>query len=112
MARNKRYERGVKIKYPVPSGTESGDPVLIGQMPGVALTDRGTDNEATVDFEGYFDLEVTATAADIAVGDILYAHGTGPFTIDNVAAAGVRFGYAGEALAEDDTDTILVRLGY
>src|SRR5258708_29106204 len=55
----------------------SGDPVIVGQIPGVALTAKRADNTTTVARVGTATLSVkgvTTAAANsaVAVGDILY----------------------------------------
>ena len=42
MATNIVYSPGQALPAPVPSGTKSGDPVRIGSLNGVAVTDRAT----------------------------------------------------------------------
>ena len=49
MATNRVFESGTQLTLPVGSGTESGDPVLIGDsLVGVALTARDDDGNATI----------------------------------------------------------------
>ena len=103
MAKNKVFIDGYQLTVPVPSGTQSGDAVVIGELPGVALIDE-KDGQATVDFKGVYDLEVSSAAN---VGDILY-FADGALSTDG--EGGVRFGYA---LQEGNAgDTILVKVGY
>lgn len=85
MATNVRYHEGDNLSWPVPSGTKSGDFVLIGDQGlfGVAMTDRGAggnpDTHASVQHQGVFALPVTTTtAADI--GDKVYATSAGALT--------------------------------
>ncbi|MEW6223185.1 MAG: DUF2190 family protein [Chloroflexota bacterium] len=99
----------------------SGDPVAVGQIPGVAIIDevtdatKGTVGTATVDTEGVYALAVKGVndvPANVAVapGDIVYwDNALGEL---DLGPNGVRFGYALEAVLAGATTTILVRLGY
>jgi predicted RecA/RadA family phage recombinase len=110
MATNRTYEKATQLAVPVPSGIVSGDPVLIGDaLVGVALIDRDADGEATVQFDGAFELEVVAGAA-MAVGDLVYIDAVTLVLSDS--AADVRFGYLMEAIAGAGTSTVLVKVGY
>lgn len=101
-----------------PAAPTSGTPVLVGKIPGVALTDEGEGGngtgEITVDTGGIHVLSVrghdgTANAA-IAVGDIIYYDATNDEL--DVDSAGVRFGYALETVASGATTAIKVKVGY
>lgn len=110
MATNQVYQEGDEIFLAVASGVVSGDPVVIGQIPGVAQTDRDANGKASVDFDGVYSLSVKGPAAAVAVGDILYyAAGTPLITNTN---SGVRFGYALGAVSCGATTTISVKIGY
>lgn len=115
MAANRKFEHGRKLYLPVPAGVVSGDPVVVGQMPGVALTDRDADGNATVDFGGVYNLSVQAIDevgnSAVAVGDIIYYNAADVPKL-NKKNTGVRFGYALEAVAAGATATIAVKLGY
>lgn len=102
-----------------PAAPDSGDPVRVGKMSGVALVDEGDGGngatETTVDFgPSVWELLVDDSgAAGIAVGDALYYHDTAtgsPTTnINNTAtAADAFFGFALEAIAANATETIRV----
>lgn len=114
MAVNRVHEEGRYITLPVPIGTESGDPVAVGKIPGVAVIDREEDGTATVQRDGVYDLEVTgvkekAEELAIAVGDILFINAKGEVNVD---PTGTRFGYAGGAVVKNKTETIPVIIGY
>lgn len=107
------------LSLPVPDGTVSGDPLVIGDLPCVALTDRATsadDNpvdEATVQVypSAVFEFEVigndgTAGAA-VAVGEAVYLQADGTIDVDT---AGTLFGYALQAVASGATTTVRVKL--
>lgn len=98
-------------------GANSGDPLLLGELPGVALTDA-TDTIAnggtvTAQLDGVFDLDVTGAdaSANVAVtaGDIVYYDG-GAINVDSTN--GTRFGYALADVASGATTNIRVQLGY
>lgn len=121
MARNIIFDEGDQLSLVAtdPAAPVSGNPVIVGQIPGVALTDERADGTTTVKMNGVADLSVkgehyngTAKAnIAVAAGDILYynAADTPKLNRDN---RGVRFGYALEAVASGATDTIRVKVGY
>jgi predicted RecA/RadA family phage recombinase len=115
MAKNQRYEFGDKIPLPVASGTVSGAPVAVGQIPGVALTDRDANGNATVHTAGVYDLTVNGVDgsgnAAVAAGDILY-YVSGDTIKLSKKTSGVRFGYAMGALSSGASGTIPVKIGY
>jgi predicted RecA/RadA family phage recombinase len=112
MSKNRVYAKGDDLSLPVPAGTVSGNPVAVGQIPGVARTDRRANGEASVEMDGVFRLPVVgnngAAAAAIPVGGIVYLNGA---TL-NANNAGVRFGYALEPVAAGETKQIQVKIGY
>ncbi len=116
MARNQVHDHGDSLTLPVAAGTVSGNAVAVRQIPGVALTSRDANGDATVRMKGVFNLaavgqEWNGTAivnVAIAPGNILYLNGT-TLNRDN---RGVRFGYALDAVAAGATATIRVKVGY
>lgn len=118
MATNIVHEDGVQLfrKITTPSsGAKSGDPVLCGARPGVALTDQDTDGYATVKFNGSASLSVkgeTTTNAQIDPGEIVYYDAAATVKINKDATNGVRFGYAAEVVTSGATKTIAVDIGY
>ena len=117
MAKNRAFEEGRKLSVActAPTTPATGDPVLIGQIPGVALPDERTDGTTTVDTAGVYRLSVKGIDGGgnsaVAVGDIIYyvAGDTPPLS---KKATGVRFGYALEGVASGGTATIMVKIGY
>jgi hypothetical protein len=118
MATNRaRYlGRQLKVSPTNPtSGGVSGDPCLLGQRPGVMLTDQAS-GAATVDFDGVYNLSVkgidNSGNAAIAAGDIVYydTATTPKLSVDAVGT--VRFGYALAAVSSGATTTIPVKIGY
>lgn len=98
-----------------PAAPDSGDPVIIGSIPGVAVTDEGDGGnaatETTVCTEGIFDLSVkghdgTSNAA-ITAGALIY-YKTTATPVLNLDDSGVAFGYALEAIDSAATATIKV----
>lgn len=88
---------------PVPDGTKSGDPVKVGSLVGVALTDRAKSPELETDFgngnrEGYATVardgawKLTVTGAVTQIGAPVYISGTG--TLSVTAGSDTLFGYA------------------
>ncbi len=113
MADNIGYTEGNQIRF-TKASVSSGDPVVIGQIPGVALIDTDANGYITLKRNGSADLEVEAVdvsgTSAIVEGDILYYEAAGDPVI-NKKTTGVRFGYAMEAVASG-TATIEVLLGY
>lgn len=115
MATNRRRAESSPLSCTVASPTVSGDPVVIGDMAGVALTDYdAADGKATVQFDGVFDLSVKGVnnAGNVAVveGDALYYNTGDTPPISKKANNGVFMGYAMEAVDSGATATIMVRL--
>jgi predicted RecA/RadA family phage recombinase len=117
MAKNIIYDEGVQIPLAVtdPATPASGDPVLFGNLPGVALTDERADGITTVKTNGVAELTVhghngTANTA-IAAGDIVYYNAAATPKL-NVNTAGKRFGYALAAVASGAQTKIQVKIGY
>ena len=122
MARNQVFTDGDYLSLPAtaPATPASGDPVLVGQMPGVALTDEGDGGNASthtsIHFSGVYELSVkgegAAGNAAVAIGDILYYEAGQTPPLNKDATNGVRFGYALETVTSGATATIRVKVGY
>ena len=120
MATNRIKEQGRKLSLTAthPTSPSSGDPVRIGNLIGVALTDERTAGDTTVDLEGVYDLSVKGEDDDgnsaVAVGDKLYyvdadvGDGTGFL---NKKVTGFFAGIALEVVPTGTTVTINVRVG-
>jgi predicted RecA/RadA family phage recombinase len=112
MAINRVYEDANSIPLTVGVGVVSGDPVQVGDLVGVAVTDRGAGGniatQATVALKGAWRVEVTADDGAITEGEKIYIDGAGD--LSNTAAGGKLFGHALEALGNGETDEIVVRL--
>jgi len=85
MAKNRVYEDGKQLNLPVIAGVVSGGPVIVGMIPGVALTNRDADGFATVQTDGVFNVSVTGAIASVglpvyitsATGALVVAPGAG-----------------------------------
>lgn len=118
MSTNETYRPGDQISLTAtdPATPASGDPVLVGQLPGVAETAKRTDGTNSITLEGVFKLSVKGVITGpansaVAVGDIIY-YSTGHTPKLDKDVGGVRFGYALDPLTSGSTGTIRVKLGY
>lgn len=114
MSTNIVFEEGAQLRVicTSPATPVSGDPVLVGQLPGVALTKEDAAGYTTVKFDGVALLSVkgeTTTNAAVANGDVLY-YDAG--VINRDSSNGVRFGYALGAVNSGATTQIPVKIGY
>lgn len=112
MAKNRKFHSSRILNCTVASPTVSGDPIAVGDMAGIALTDYDSvSGKATVQFDGVFDVEVVASNASgnvaVAEGDAVYLSAAG---VVSKNATGIFLGYAMEAIDSGETDTIMVRL--
>lgn len=114
MAKNRHLEAARYVELTVPEGTVSGDPVVVGQIPAVAVIDRQADGKATCQRDGAYFLDVTgknkAGEKAIEEGDIVYLMADG--TINVNSEEGKRFGYAGAPVVKNKTENIPVYIGY
>ena len=113
MSTNEIYDHGDVLELPVPAAYTSGDPVVVGKIPGVLETDRDSDGNAIVKMRGVFDLSVEGTNAAgntaIAVGDALFWQ-VGDTPTISADATGELFGHALEIVASAATTVIKVRV--
>lgn len=112
MAGNKRFLEGKKITVPVAAGEVSGNPIAVGQITGVALIDRTPAGNVTLDREGVYSLNVSATAAPVTVGMPIYwaANANPDLRLSEVAAGGILFGYSLAAIAQGQAAVVDVVL--
>jgi len=98
-----------------PATPASGDPVIAGQTPGVALAAEDAAGLTTVALDGDFTLSVKGVDGGgnsaVADGDILYYVSADTPKISK-KATGVRFGYARGAVNSGATASIRVQVGY
>lgn len=117
MAKNKVFDESDQLSLVCtdPATPVTGDPVLVGQIPGVALTNERADGTTSVDTEGVYHLSVKGVNGSgntaIAAGDIVYYVAADTPKL-SAKATGVRFGYALDAITSGSTSTIRVKLGY
>lgn len=117
MAKNIIFEDGTQLSLAAtdPATPASGDPVLVGQIPGVSLIAETADGNTTVKTDGVATLSVKGVDGGgnsaVAVGDIIY-YVTGDTPKLSKKTSGVRFGYALEAITSGSTATIRVKIGY
>lgn len=117
MANNIIFEDGVQLQLAAtdPATPASGDPVLVGQLPGVALIAEAADGLTTIKTDGVATLSVKGIDGSgnsaVAAGDIIY-YVTGDTPKLSKKATGVRFGYALETVNSAATKSIRVKIGY
>lgn len=116
MAKNIVFEDGTQLALVAtdPTTPASGDPVVIGQIPGVALIAEAADGVTTVKTDGVATLSVKGTNGSdtaVAAGDVLYYVSANTPKLSKTTS-GVRFGYALEAVTSGATATIRVKIGY
>lgn len=125
MATNRVFRQGEVTLELAPTNApndpaETKDPVLVGEIPAVALTTAGdtiaNSGKATIQRDGVFDLAVVGTSDDgttgaaVSAGDIVY-YDTALDQL-SVNTSGTRFGYALADVASGATTTIRVQVGY
>lgn len=117
MAKNTTYmwTRSRPLVCTDPATPASGDPVICGQIPGVALANEDADGGTSVALDGAFDLSVKGIDGSgnsaVAAGDILYYVSADTPKLSK-KTSGVRFGYAHAAVTSGATATIAVEIGY
>lgn len=109
MAKNRVYESGDAINVPVIAGTVSGGPVIVGMVPGVALTTRDADGNASCRFgEGAYTHPVTATG-NITLGQPIYIT-SASYALTDAAGVGKQlFGHALTTSTGAGAKSIVVR---
>ena len=120
MATNQVYNDGDQFTVPAaavsePASPESGDALLIGALPAVALTDVFTDaagvSVITVKTNGVYEFPVEAEAAAVEIGDRLF-YDAGDDGLNNSSAGNTSWGYALGAIDNGATATIPVKIGF
>lgn len=104
---------GTTVPTDPASGGLSGAPCLVGQLPGVLLTNQRADNSASIAVAGTYNVSVKGTTGSnsaVAVGDIIY-YVVGATPVLSKTSSGVRFGIALGTVTSGATATIPVRLG-
>lgn len=115
MAKNSLYDDAQNLKVPVPEGTKSGDPVLVGaaKAPGYALIDADDNDEATVAFGpcgAKFEVEAKNGESNsaVAVGDTIYIDSEGE--LSKTSSGGTVFGMALGVVKSGEKDVIGVKI--
>jgi predicted RecA/RadA family phage recombinase len=110
MAKNRVYENGDAVNIPVISGTVSGGPVIAGMLPGIALTTRDANGNASCRLgEGAYNVSVTASA-NITLGQPIYIT-SATYALTDAAGAGKQlFGHALTTSTGAGAKTITVRI--
>lgn len=121
MAKNLIFDEGDNLSVVVtdPATPLSGDPVLFGDLPGVALTDEGKGGNAagktSVKFEGVVEIPVKGVDGGgnsaVAEGNVLYYVAADTPKVSK-KATGVRYGVAMGTVTGGGTSTIRVRIGF
>jgi len=116
MATNVRYDKrsGVRLELTVGASQESGEVILINEMPVFLLEDSDAEDKATVELIGVsLVVELPVTGADgagnaaVAVGNAIYKDGA---DYNRDATNGKAIGYALGAVTSGATETIQVAL--
>lgn len=117
MAKNRVQATGTHLSLVAtdPASPVSGDPVRVGELPGVALTSMRSDSTTSIQTDGVFNLSVKGVDGSgnsaVAVGDILYYVDADTPKLSK-KTAGHRFGYAMATVGSGSTATIAVKVGY
>lgn len=115
MAKNRVKEKATRLSLPVPDGTKSGDPLVIGQLPCVAVVDKSawTVGDASVQTDGSWSFNVHGLDSGgnhaLAVGDLVYLQNDGTLSANT---GGKRFGYVLAAVNSGATTLTEVKVGY
>lgn len=80
MAKNEVYRLGQYVPLPVPEGTKAGDPVRVGGLNAVAVSERnsyegefgGHVGEASTDLGGAHTFNVTVSGGPLKAGQPIY----------------------------------------
>lgn len=99
-----------------PTTPSSGDPVMYGVQPGVALTDENAAGLTTYAIDGVFNLSVAAVNnggnSAVAEGDAIYYEAGQTPVLNKDSVSGVRFGTARGVITSGSTATIPVEVGF
>lgn len=115
MAKNRIREKATRLSLPVPDGTKSGDPLVIGSLPCVAVVDKSawTVGDASVQTDGSWGFNVIGVDSGgnhaIAPGDKVYLQSNGTINADT---GGKYFGYVLAPVNSGATTKTEVKVGY
>jgi predicted RecA/RadA family phage recombinase len=112
MATNIKYEPGWSLNLTCtnPDKPNSGDPVRIGNLTGIALTDEDAAGKTVVNtgpFVAKFSVKDNG-GTGIAIGAPIWYHDDATPVLDNVPTGGYYYGIALEAVTAEQTATIQV----
>jgi predicted RecA/RadA family phage recombinase len=112
MAKNRKYEHGQNLTVPVIAGTVSGGPVIVGMLPGVALTTRDANGNASCELgDGTYTVTVTA-AGNITLGQPIYIT-SATYALTDASGAGKQlFGHALSTSTGAGAKSIDVRIAH
>jgi predicted RecA/RadA family phage recombinase len=116
MAKNVIFDDGDRLSVicTYPTTPKSGDPVIVGDNPGIANTDERADGTTSVQFKGVVEIPVKGINAGgnsaVAVNDKLY-YTDGDTPPVSKKATGVAYGMAIAAVGSGATKTVRVRIG-
>ena len=112
MATNIKYEPGwsLNLTCTKPDAPNSGDPVRIGNLTGIAIKDEDAAGKTVVNtgpFVAKFAVKDNG-GTGIDVGDTIWYHDGADPVLDNVSTGGYYYGIALEAISDNQTATIQV----
>jgi len=112
MATNIKYEPGwsLNLTCTTPDEPNSGDPVRIGNLTGIALTDEDAAGKTVVNtgpFVAKFSVKDSG-GTGIAIGAPIWYHDDATPALNNVSTGGYYYGIALEAVTAEQTATIRV----
>lgn len=126
MARNQVYKEADFLSLPVATGKLSGEPVRIGGLNGVLLTNEGSvdrgpndydkaassneDGYASVALKGAFMIPVSTTATLTVGAPVYIITATGVLTTTDNSGANPLFGHALSAKGSTANQPVIVRL--
>lgn len=112
MAKNRVFEKGDRLYLPVPANTVSGQALVIGDLPCVAVTDRDANEKASVQTDGVYKFSVEgknkAGNEKIEVGQKVFLK---EGKLGRNSEEGKFFGYALEEVASGATTEVRVKVG-
>jgi len=112
MAKNVKYEPGwsLNLTCTKPEKPNSGDPVRIGNLTGIAIKDEDAAGKTVVNtgpFVAEFSVKDNGSTG-IAIGAPIWYHDDATPALNNVSADGYYYGIALEAISDNQTATIQV----
>lgn len=103
------YTHSNPVSLPVASGVEKNEVVVVGNIAGVAITDRDAAGNALITREGVYNLAVTGA---VTAGAAVYAADTAVDGVHAVSASSTDAQLLGYALEAGTNTTVKVVLGH